>query len=51
MRDLRILNTEQKGKWIIYSLSTLENPYLSCFLTQIKEEENTLPPLVSCLYT
>jgi len=50
MRELNILETQQRGKWIIYSLSKAEHPYLSCFLAQIKEQEYTLPALVSCSY-
>ena len=51
MRELNILETQQSGKWIIYSLSKSQNAYLSCFLAQIKEQKYTLPSLVSCSYT
>jgi len=50
MRELNILQTKHRGKWIIYSLSELEHPYLSCFLTEIEKQKYILPPLVSCSY-
>ena len=48
MREAEILTSEQKGKWVIYSL--VENPddILECWIKEVSKELSSLPPLVGC---
>ncbi|HFB53642.1 MAG TPA: ArsR family transcriptional regulator [Sulfurimonas autotrophica] len=46
MREADIVQTQQSGKWIIYSLR--ENATINCFLATIKEEIVQLPQIISC---
>jgi len=46
MREADIVATQQKGKWILYSLK--HNTILECILINIKDEIQELPQIVSC---
>lgn len=46
MRESSLVKTEQKGKWIIYSLQT--NKTLACLLGTLQEEIDKLPTIIPC---
>ena len=48
MREAGILVSEQKGKWVIYSLVEIPDPILECWIKEVSKEFSSLPPLVGC---
>ena len=46
MREAELVQTEQSGKWMIYSLT--QNKILNCLLENLQEEFVTLPKVVAC---
>jgi ArsR family transcriptional regulator len=48
MREAKIFTSEQKGKWVIYSLVETPDPILECWLKEVSKELSSLPPLVGC---
>jgi len=48
MRETDILTSEQKGKWVIYSLTEEPDAILECWIKEIKKDFSTLPQLVCC---
>ena len=46
MREGELVQTEQSGKWMIYSLT--QNKILNCLLENVQEEFATLPKVVAC---
>jgi ArsR family transcriptional regulator len=48
MREAGILVSEQKGKWVIYSLVETPDPILECWIKEVSKEFSSLPPLVGC---
>ena len=48
MREAGILTSEQRGKWVIYSLVTTPDTILECWIKEVKKELSSLPPLVGC---
>jgi len=46
MREAELVQTEQSGKWMIYSLT--QNKILNCLLENVQEEFATLPKVVAC---
>jgi len=48
MREAGILVSEQKGKWVIYSLFETSDPILDCWIKEVSKEFSSLPPLVGC---
>lgn len=46
MRQRNIVDANQNGKWVIYSLS--ENSALDYWITQAKKHINEIPSLVVC---
>jgi ArsR family transcriptional regulator, arsenate/arsenite/antimonite-responsive transcriptional repressor len=48
MREAGILTSEQKGKWVIYSLVATPDTILECWIQEVSKELSSLPPLVGC---
>ncbi len=48
MREAEILTSEQKGKWVVYSLTTLHDEILECWIKEINKNFVSLPILVAC---
>jgi len=48
MREAEILTSEQKGKWVIYSLVEMPDTILECWIQEVSKELSSLPPLVGC---
>jgi ArsR family transcriptional regulator len=48
MREAEILTSEQKGKWVIYSLVETPDAILECWIKEVSKELSSLPPLVGC---
>lgn len=48
MREIGILTSKQRGKWVIYSLVEHPEPLLECWIKEIKKELSSLPKLVCC---
>lgn len=48
MRETDIFTSEQRGRWVIYSLSKDPDSILECWINEIKKESSTLPKLVCC---
>ncbi len=46
MREAKIVQTKQSGKWMIYSLCNNETIY--CLLATIQEDIKKLPKVISC---
>jgi len=48
MREAEVLTSEQRGKWVIYSLIEDPDPILKCWIKEMSKEFSSLPPLVGC---
>lgn len=48
MREAGILKSEQRGKWVIYSMVDTPDEGLDCWIKAVRKELSTLPPLVKC---
>jgi len=48
MREAKIFTSEQKGKWVIYSLVETPDTILECWIKEVSKELSSLPPLVGC---
>ena len=48
MREADILTSEQRGKWVVYSLSEQPDTILKCWIEVIKKNLSTLPQLIGC---
>jgi len=48
MREAGILKSEQRGKWIVYSLHDEMDSFLQCWAKEAKKYIKSLPPLISC---
>jgi len=46
MREAALVETKQRGKWVIYSLHV--NKTLSCLLDILQEDIATLPKITAC---
>ena len=46
MRELGLLKSEQKGKWIVYSLQS--NEVVEYLLLQVQSDAQELPKLLQC---
>ena len=46
MREAKIVQTKQSGKWVIYSLR--ENKIVNCMLDTLEEDRDSLPKIVAC---
>ena len=48
MREVNILTSYKKGKWVMYSVTNAPDDILLCWINEIKKSINTLPKLISC---
>ena len=48
MREAEIFRSEQRGKWVVYSLVDTPDEALECWIEEVKKELSTLPPLIMC---
>jgi ArsR family transcriptional regulator len=48
MKESNILESQQEGKWVIYSLAKSPDPILKCWMREVQQEFSSLPNLVSC---
>lgn len=48
MREAEVLTSEQRGKWVIYSIVETPDPILECWIKEVEKELSFLPPLVGC---
>ena len=48
MRNANILESMQKGKWMIYSLIAKPDSLLQCWIHEAMKQTTCLPPLVTC---
>lgn len=48
MRESDIFTSEQRGKWVIYSLVPTPDTILECWIKEVNKELSSLPLLVGC---
>jgi len=48
MKEAKILQANQKGKWMVYSLAQDSEPALTCWIDEISKKLATLPKLKAC---
>jgi ArsR family transcriptional regulator len=48
MRESGVFTSEQKGKWVIYSLVEKPDTILECWIKEVRKEAESLPSLVKC---
>ncbi len=48
MKEARVLEATQSGKWVIYSLHHDAHSSLKCWIDEIKKYTSALPSLVTC---
>lgn len=48
MKEAKILQANQKGKWMVYSLTQDKEPGLTCWMDEISKKLLNLPKLKAC---
>lgn len=48
MKESDILESQQEGKWVIYSLAKNPDSILECWMREAQKQFSSLPKLISC---
>jgi len=48
MREVNILTSYKKGKWVMYSVTKNPDNILECWINEIKKSIHIIPKLISC---